>query len=148
MFQGRNRLVQRLGRQLGRASQNVSMKENQGWVAIVDDDPSVLKALRRSLRVRAIRAQVFCSAEEFLAALPHGLPECLILDLQMPGMSGLELLQDLKRRGINIPAIVITAHGEDRVREHCESAGVVAFFSKPLERSSLFAAVQAVVGRK
>ena len=107
----------------------------------MDDDRSVLKALTRLLRTRAFHARTYGSAQEFLAALPDGLPECLILDLQMPEMSGLELLQHLARKEIKIPTIVITAHGDSGVRERCESAGAVAFLSKPLQDTSLFAAI-------
>src|SRR5262249_31572271 len=102
-----------------------------GWIAIVDDDPSVLKALRRLLRVRRIQAKTYTPAEGFLAALPDGLPECLIADLQLPGMTGLELLQHLKRGGVELPTIIITARGDVPTRERCEAAGAVAFFSKP-----------------
>ena len=96
------------------------MAEASPWIAIVDDDPSVLKALTRLLRTRALHARTYGSAQEFLAALPDGLPECLIVDLQMPEMSGVELLQHLTRNDIQIPTIVITAHGDVGVRERCE----------------------------
>jgi FixJ family two-component response regulator len=112
------------------------------WIAIVDDDPSVLRALTRLLRVRALHARTYQSAQEFLAALPGGLPECLILDLQMPGMNGLELLQHMTRQGIRIPTIIITAHGDAGIRERCESAGAIAFLTKPLQDTSLFAAIE------
>ena len=119
------------------------MKESPGWIAIVDDDPSVLKALKRTFRHHSIRAQVFGSAEDFLESLRDGLPECLILDLEMPGMSGLELLHRLMRENVRITTIVITAHGDARVRERCATAGAVAYFSKPFSNSSLLAAVDA-----
>jgi FixJ family two-component response regulator len=122
--------------------------ESSGWIAIVDDDPSVLKALTRSFRHRGIRARAFGSAEEFLEALRNGLPGCLILDLQMPGMSGLELLHHLMRENVRVPTIVITAHGDARIRERCESAGAVAYLSKPFRNSSLMDAVDAALGRK
>jgi FixJ family two-component response regulator len=121
------------------------MPESAGWIAIVDDDPSVLKALGRSLRVRAHQARTFASAQEFLAALPEGLPECLIVDFQMPEMTGLELHQYLTRRGIRIPTIVITAHGDPALQQRCEAAGVVAFIPKPLQRASLLAAIDAAI---
>jgi FixJ family two-component response regulator len=111
------------------------------WIAIVDDDPSVLKALTRLLRARALHARTFQSAQTFLAALPEGLPDCLILDLQMPEMSGLELIGHLTRRSIHIPTIIVTAHDDTWARRQCESAGVVAFLTKPLQDTSLFAAV-------
>jgi len=117
------------------------MAEACPWIAIVDDDPFVLKGLTRLLRARAIHARTYGSAKEFLAALPGGLPRCLILDLQMPEMSGLELLQHLTRSGIKIPTIVITAHGDIGVRERCESAGATAFLLKPVQDTSLFAAI-------
>jgi FixJ family two-component response regulator len=75
--------------------------------------------------------------------LPGARPDCLIVDLQMPEMSGLDILQHLTRRGIQIPTIVITAHGDSRARERCESAGAVAFLLKPLQDTSLFSAIDA-----
>jgi FixJ family two-component response regulator len=118
------------------------MAEPPPWIAIVDDDPSVLKALTRLLRSRTLYARTYESAQAFLAALPAGLPECLILDLQMPEMNGLELLQHLTRRGIRVRTIIISAHGDLGVRERCTSAGAFAFLSKPLQDTSLFAAIE------
>jgi FixJ family two-component response regulator len=122
-----------------------SMSEIVSWIAIVDDDPSVLKALRRTLRVRAFQSKTFESAQEFLTSLPDGLPECLIVDLQMPGMTGLELHDYLRRCGIAIPTIIITAHNDNRVRERPESRGLVAVLLKPLENGSLFNAIDAAM---
>jgi FixJ family two-component response regulator len=116
------------------------MPEAFPWIAVVDDDPSVLNALRRTLRIRGFQAKTYGSAQEFLAALPAGLPKCLILDLHMPAMSGLELLQHLAHRDIQIPTIIITSHGDIGVRERSE-LDVIAVLSKPLENTSLFAAV-------
>jgi len=117
------------------------MGEASPWIAIVDDDLSVLKALARLLRTRSLHAKTFRSAQEFLGALPVGLPECLILDLQMPEMSGLELLHDLTHRRVQIPIIIISAQGDIGVRERCESAGAIAFLLKPIQDTSLFAAI-------
>jgi FixJ family two-component response regulator len=111
------------------------------WIAIVDDDPSVLKALARLLRAHAHEARTYTSARDFLAALPEGLPECLIVDLQMPDMTGLELLRQLTRSGLRIPTVVITAHNEAGARERCESAGAAGFLSKPLQDTILLAAI-------
>jgi len=122
------------------------MAETPSWIAVVDDDPSVLKALRRLLRSRAWDARTYGSGPEFLAALPDGLPKCLIVDLQMPEMSGVELQQHLARRGIRIPTIVITAHGDAGVRERCEAAGAIAFLLKPLQDISLFSAIDRAIG--
>jgi FixJ family two-component response regulator len=122
------------------------MAETPPWIAVVDDDPAVLRALSRLLRSRAFRVQTFESGQDFLAALPHSLPECLIVDLQMPGMSGLELQQHLARNGILIPTIVITAHGEAALRGRHEEADLVAFLLKPLQENSLFAAINKAIG--
>ena len=119
------------------------MAQVSPWIAIVDDDPSVLKALARLLRARTFEVRTYTSARDFLTALPDGLPECLIVDLQMPGMTGLELQRHLSRTGVQIPTIVITAHDEAGARERCEAAGASAFLSKPLQDTSLLAAIVA-----
>jgi FixJ family two-component response regulator len=111
------------------------------WVALVDDDPSVLKGLGRLLSSRAFKVKTYISAHDFLAALPYGLPECLIVDLQMPEMNGLELGLHLTRKGIQIPTIIITAHDAVGVRERCESAGAIAFLQKPFQDTALLAAI-------
>lgn len=127
------------------------MSQPPRWIAIVDDDPSVLKALSRLLRTRAIETRTYESAKDFLNALPEettGMrPECLILDLQMPEMTGLELQHCLKRSGVRIPTIIITAHLEDDMREICMNAGAEAYFLKPLEDLPLIAAIDEIRAR-
>jgi FixJ family two-component response regulator len=120
----------------------------QNVIAIVDDDPSVLKALARMLRARALEPRTFGSAREFLASLPGERPECLIADLQMPEMTGLELQQNLNRDGIRIPTIIITAHDETGVRKRCEAAGAVAFLAKPVQDIALLAAIEVARRRR
>jgi FixJ family two-component response regulator len=110
------------------------------WIAVVDDDPSVLKALRRLLRTHDFHPRTFASAREFLAALGGELPECLIVDLQMPEKSGLELHQQLILNGIKIPTIIITAHDSGDARRRCEAAGA-AYLLKPLQNTDFFAAI-------
>ena len=117
------------------------------WIAVIDDDPSVLKALRRLLRTHAFHPKTFASAQEFLAALPDGIPECLIVDLQMPEMSGLELHQHLTKSGFEIPTIIITAHDDSDVRRRCEAAGTAAYLLKPLQDTTLFSAIEKARGR-
>ena len=107
----------------------------------MDDDPSVLKALARLLKARGIEVRTYTSARDFLTSLPDGRPECLIVDLQMPEMTGLELQRHLIRTGIRIPTIVITAHNEGEMRELCKSMGASDFLSKPLQDTSLLAAI-------
>jgi FixJ family two-component response regulator len=117
------------------------MAQDSPWIAIVDDDPSVLKALARLLKVRGIEVRTYRSARDFLTSLPDGRPECLVVDLQMPEMTGLELQRHLIRTGIRIPTIVITAHNEGEMRELCKSMGASDFLSKPLQDTSLLAAI-------
>jgi FixJ family two-component response regulator len=111
------------------------------WIAVVDDDPSVLKALTRLLRIRSFGARTYNSALEFLASLSGEAPDCLIVDLQMPGMSGLELHQYLTGRGIDIPTIIITAHDERDARQRCEAAGTAGYLLKPIEDTALLEAI-------
>jgi FixJ family two-component response regulator len=93
-------------------------------IAIVDDDRPVLKALKRLLHRRGFDAITYESAQVFLDALPRSTSDCLIVDLQMPDMNGLDLHQTLVRRGIRIPTIIITAHGGEGARDRCIAAGV------------------------
>src|SRR5215831_2504827 len=102
-----------------------------GFVAIVDDDMAVRKGLARLLGASAIRARSFASGREFLESLALETPECLIVDLQMPEMTGLELQGELSRLGARIPTIVITAHNESGLRERCLANGAAAFLVKP-----------------
>jgi FixJ family two-component response regulator len=113
------------------------------WIAVVDDDPAVLKALSRLLRSRAFHVHTYGSGREFLASLPDSLPECLIVDLQMPVMSGQELQQHLVRNDFNIPTIMITAHHDAGL--HQENRGLVALLLKPLQESTLFAAIDRAI---
>jgi FixJ family two-component response regulator len=112
-------------------------------IAVVDDDPSVLRAMARLLGTRSFTARTFLSAKHFLASLSEGRPDCLIADLQMPEMTGLELQQALARKGVRIPTILITAHDETGLRERCNAAGAIAYLAKPVQDTSLFAAIEA-----
>lgn len=122
------------------------MTDASRWIAVVDDDPAVLKGLSRLLRSRALRPRTFESGRKFLSTLSEGLPDCLIVDLQMPEMNGVELQQHLIRNGLQIPTIVITAYGDATVRERCEAAGAIAFLLKPVQDTSLFEAINAAIG--
>jgi FixJ family two-component response regulator len=110
-------------------------------IAVVDDDPAVLKALKRLLSAWSYRAETYESAREFLAAVGEHRPDCLIVDLHMPEMTGLELQRHLIRSHIDIPTIVITGHDEDGVRDRCKSAGATAFLTKPLQDQTLLDAI-------
>lgn len=109
----------------------------------MDDDPAVLRALSRLLRSHAFHARTYGSGQEFLAALPADVPDCLIVDFQMPEMNGLELQQHLVSNGVKIPTILITAHGDVAL---CDHAGLVASLRKPLQQQALFEALDRAVG--
>lgn len=122
------------------------MEQDSSWIAIVDDDPSVLKSLSRALRVHAFECRTFNSGPTFLASLAKGVPTCLVLDVHMPGMTGLELHHHLLRAGVHIPTIIITAHG-DKMPGVVETADIVAVISKPLRNAILFEAIAAALTR-
>ena len=122
------------------------MAEASPWIAIVDDDPAVLKALSRLLRSRSYRARTYGSGQELLAALPDELPDCLIVDLQMPEMNGLELQQHLVSSGVTIPTILISAKGDVALGER--ESGLVASLRKPLQEQALFEAIGKAVGSR
>jgi FixJ family two-component response regulator len=113
-------------------------------VAIVDDDASVRKALMRVLQASSYTVETFESAIEFLGSLNQHIPDCLIADLQMPSMGGLELRISLTRAGFEIPTIIISAHDESGSRERCSAAGAAAYLLKPIQKKELIAAIKAV----
>ena len=124
------------------------MAECGRLIAVVDDDPSVLRALKRLLSAWSYRAETYESARAFLDALGDSRPDCLIVDLHMPDMTGLELQRHLARLQIHIPTIVITAHDEDSARERCKSAGARALLTKPLQDQTLLDAIAAASCRQ
>jgi FixJ family two-component response regulator len=116
-----------------------------GMVAIVDDDAGVRIALSRLLDASGIRTQSYASAREFLESLATSTPDCLIVDLQMPEMSGLELQQQLSRSGVRIPVIVITAHDNAESRRRCLAEGAAAYLTKPFNIAALLAIINSAV---
>jgi len=118
------------------------MTTHLATVAIVDDDTSVRKALALLLTACSFETATYGSAAEFLHSLSDGPPACLIVDLQMPEMTGLELQQRLLCDGIRIPTIAITAYNEFGARERCEAAGASAFLLKPIQEVALISAVK------
>jgi len=114
-------------------------------VVVVDDDESVRESLPDLLREFGFRAEAFASAEAFLASGHLDDADCLILDIAMPGMSGPELQLELKRRGISIPIIFITAHGADVSRPRLIESGAVDCLSKPFTETALLKALSAAM---
>ncbi len=114
-------------------------------VAIVDDEEGIRKALRRLLRASGLDAVAYATGEEFLSATAEKRPDCLVLDLHMPGMSGLQVLRRLKATGGRLPVVVITAHDEPETRKQCMNAGADAYLRKPLEDQLLLKAIAAAM---
>jgi FixJ family two-component response regulator len=114
-------------------------------ISIVDDDESVREALESLLKSVGYRAEVFASAQEFLRLGHHEEARCLILDVRMPGMSGLELQRQLVASGSAISIIFITAHGDEAARAQALGAGAMVFLRKPFTEEALLKAVDDAV---
>src|SRR5438132_9525861 len=114
-------------------------------VAILDDDDSVRSALQGLLKAVGLPAQSFASAEEFLQSGQQHETACLIADIRMPGMSGLELQAKLNAERCRIPTIFITAHGDAKMRMQAMRAGAVEFLAKPFDDEVLLENVRAAL---
>lgn len=112
-------------------------------IAVVEDDEMVRTALERLLRTAGCAVAGFASAEAFLSSRPPRGVRCLIADIRMPGMSGLDLQSRLNEEGDPVPIIFITAHGDEETRIRAMKAGAVAFLAKPFERTVLLEHVRA-----
>ena len=116
-------------------------------VFLVDDDASIRDALSLLISLKGLRASVFSSAEDFLAVYNPGWRGCLLTDLKMQGMSGLELQEVLQERGVDLPVVVLTAHGDDETRQRALQAGAIAFLGKPFRGDALLEAVRGALER-
>ena len=117
-------------------------------VYIVDDDESMRKALQRLLRSVGYQALTFTSAEDFLDAASYGGRGCLILDIRLPGISGLDLQKKLAAEGAKYEIIFITAHDNPQWLEKARKAGAVAYLRKPFNEKSLLDAIQRAFGKR
>jgi FixJ family two-component response regulator len=116
-------------------------------IFVVDDDLLMRKALSTLIRSAGLNVAVFSSATEFLAQKFPGVPACLVLDVYLPDMNGMELQQELARRQINIPIIFITGHGDIPMSVRAMKAGAVEFFPKPFRDQDLLDAIQQAIKR-
>ena len=121
------------------------MERKTQLVAIVDDDDSMRSALQGLLKAVGLPAQAFGSAEEFLNSGQQHQAACLIADIRMPGMSGLELQAKLNAERCKIPIIFITAHGDAKMRMQALRAGAVEFMAKPFDDDALIDSVRAAL---
>jgi len=118
---------------------------NPQFVAVVDDDELMRGALQGLLEQAGFKARAFASAEEFLDSNELHHVSCLIADIRMPGMSGLDLQARLNADEIRIPIIFITAHGDERVRMQALRSGAVEFLAKPFDSEVLLESVRAAL---
>jgi FixJ family two-component response regulator len=115
-------------------------------IALVDDEESVRRALARMLSASQFDVEVFASGQEFLDSLRTRVPDCAILDYQMPGLTGRDVQRQLCQEQIRLPLIVVTAHDHPALREQCLADGAVAYLAKPLQRERLVDLINDAIG--
>lgn len=123
------------------------MNEDRAVVFVVDDDPSIRRSLENLLRSVGHDVRLFSSAQEFMQAARPDAPGCLVLDVRLPGMSGLTFQQELTTAGVALPVIFITGHGDVPMTVRAMKAGAVDFFTKPFDDQALLDAIHAAIER-
>ncbi|MBV9112779.1 MAG: response regulator [Hyphomicrobiales bacterium] len=123
------------------------MAQAQPLIAVIDDEETVCRALKRLLIASTLDVMTFSSGELFLQSLAASRPDCVVLDLHMPGMSGLDVLKWMSSTRPCIPAIVITGRDEEASRASCLAAGALAYLPKPLDHSKLLQAIDEALRR-
>src|SRR5246127_2521314 len=123
------------------------MAEPTGIVFVVEDDASVRKALGSLVRLAGLTVQTFSLAQEFLAFPRPDVPSCLVLDVQLPGISGLDLQQELAKADVQIPIIFLTGHGDIPMTVRAMKAGALEFLTKPFDDEDLLHAIRQGIGR-
>ena len=116
-------------------------------IAVVDDDQSVREALENLISSIGLEVKLFASAEDFLGSDTPFQTDCAILDVRLPGISGLELQKRLTVDGQSIPVIIITAQGDDNTQHEAVAAGAIAFLKKPFTEKVLLAALESALNR-
>jgi FixJ family two-component response regulator len=123
------------------------MTEAPPIVFVVDDDPSVRRAIKRLIGSEGLQVELFGSAQEFLQCRRPDAPSCLVLDIKLPGISGLDFQPQLAEAGIRIPIIFITGHGDIPMTVRAMKAGAVEFLTKPFRDQDLLDAIQIALER-
>ena len=126
----------------------MTQKKILAVIGIVDDDESVRDSISSLLRSAGYKTESFESAEAYLNSDRASEPNCLLLDVRMPGLSGLQLQSELNHQKVSIPVIFITAHPDEQVRERALSEGAVAVLGKPFNDEVLLGAIDSAVGSK
>jgi FixJ family two-component response regulator len=124
---------------------SASTEPTRDLVVVIDDDESVRNAVHGVLRSVGVKSRAFASGEEYLRSGQQSETACLITDVQMPGMSGLELLRKLATDDHRIPVIFISAFGTPRIRDQAVRAGAIRFLDKPFDDEALLDTVRAVI---
>jgi len=122
-------------------------REIDAIIAIVDDDPSAREGLSSLIQSAGWRVETFASAQEFLARPRAEVPSCLLLDLQLPGLSGLDLQKRMAEVGLEIPIVFLTGHGNIPASVRAMKAGAVEFLTKPFDEEELLRAIQEAIER-
>ena len=123
------------------------MSESEPTVFIVDDDSAVLKALRLLVKSLRMNVETYLSAQEFLDSYDPARPGCLVLDVRMPGISGLELQEKLRQRNISIPVIIMTGYGEVAVAVEAMKKNAMEFLEKPINGQVLLDRIQKAIAK-
>jgi FixJ family two-component response regulator len=123
------------------------MVEERAVVFVIDDDPSMRGALEDLVSTVGLEVRVFAAPQEFLQSKPPDAPGCLVLDVRLPGMSGLTFHEELAKKGLALPVIFITGHGDIAMSVRAMKAGAVEFLSKPFHDQDLLDAIHAAIER-
>ncbi|MEJ1965433.1 MAG: response regulator [Gammaproteobacteria bacterium] len=124
------------------------MMDARPLIAVVDDEESVRRALTRMLQASRFDVVSFASGQDFLDSIATRVPDCVVLDFQMPGLTGREVQRQLTLARVRVPIVVMTAHDQPAIREQCLADGAVAYLAKPLRRDRLVTEITvAITGR-
>lgn len=123
------------------------MKKSEELVFVIDDDPSIRMAIKELIEAVGMNCQTFASGQELLSASLPDVPSSLVLDVRLPGLSGLHLQRELHERGINMPIIFITGHGDIPMTVQAMKAGAVEFLTKPFRDQDLLDAIEQAIER-
>lgn len=127
--------------------QHVDLQESHAIIAIVDDDPSAREGLSRLIRSVGLRTETFASAQEFLDRPRTEPPSCLVLDLELPGLSGLDLQKRMSEIELEIPIVFLTGHGDIPASVQAMKAGAVEFLTKPVDEQQIVHAIREAIER-